>query len=55
LSVDKYKGCLLNKEWAPLDPGVVEHKYYCPAVGLVLINELTGGPTVRVELVDIQQ
>jgi len=36
-----------------VEPGAVEHKYYCPYVGLVLINELSGGPTVRVELVGI--
>ena len=50
---DEYTGCLVTKEWTPLDPGAVEFKYYCPYVGLVLIEELQGGPTVRVELTDI--
>lgn len=53
LPSDRYTGCLKIKEWTPLQQGATEHKYYCPYVGLVLINELTGGPTVRVELVDI--
>ncbi|MGW8182103.1 MAG: hypothetical protein ACWGQW_25520, partial [bacterium] len=48
-----YTGCLKTKEWTPLEAGAVEHKYYCPYVGLVLIEELQGGPTVRVELTDI--
>jgi len=47
-----YTACLKTKEWTLLEPGSVEHKYYCPYVGLVLINELSGGPTVRVELVE---
>lgn len=47
-----FTGCLKTKEWTPLDPGFIEHKYYAPGVGLVLVNELHGG-TVRVELVEI--
>jgi len=50
---DEYTDCLKTKEWSPVEPGAVEHKYYCPYAGLVLINELSGGPTVRVELVGI--
>jgi hypothetical protein len=49
---DSYENCLETKEWTNLDPGVVEHKYYAPGVGLVLINELKE-KSVRVELVDI--
>ncbi len=50
--------CLKTKEWTPLEPGAVEHKYYCPddgqdLPGLYLISELSGGPTVWVELLDI--
>jgi hypothetical protein len=52
LDQDEYAGCLETKEWSPLERGAIEHKYYCPGVGLVLINELQGG-TVRTELVGI--
>jgi hypothetical protein len=50
---DQYTGCLKTKEWNAVEPGSVEHKYYCPYTGLVLINELSGGKTVRVELVGL--
>ncbi|HEY7138550.1 MAG TPA: hypothetical protein VIE44_00455 [Methylomirabilota bacterium] len=50
---DKYAGCMKTKETSPLEKGVVEHKYYCPGAGLVLIEELKG-KTVRTELVEIQ-
>ena len=46
-----YAGCLKTKEWTPLERGQVEHKFYCPPDGLVLVNELSGGKTLRVELV----
>lgn len=44
--------CLVTKEWTPLEPGEVEHKYYAPGVGLVVIEELKGGKT-RFELLEI--
>jgi hypothetical protein len=58
---DEYSNCLVTKEWTPLEPGSVEHKYYCldPPVagpvgpvgsGLVFIEELQG-KTVQVEFV----
>jgi len=46
--------CLKAKEWSPLEPGHVEHKYYChdggPPGALLLIKELQG-KTVVVDLV----
>ena len=53
LLTSEYTDCLQTKEWTALEPGSIEHKHYCPYTGLVLINELSGGPTVRVELVGI--
>lgn len=47
----KLKGCLMIKEWVPLDPGSIEHKYYCEDKGLVLVEENAGGKTVFVDLV----
>lgn len=47
-----YENCLKTREWTALEHGNIEHKHYCPDVGLVLINELKG-KTVRVELVEV--
>lgn len=49
-----FDACMKTKEWTHLDPGVIEHKYYAPGVGLVLIEELKG-KTVIFELVGIDQ
>jgi len=47
-----FDNCLQTKEWTPLEPGVVEHKYYAPKIGLVLVIQVKG-PKERVELVNI--
>ncbi len=52
--------CLKTKEWTPLSPGDVEHKFYSKNLldtdmgNNVLTEELHGGKTVRVELVDVK-
>ena len=52
--------CLKTKEWTPLANGDIEYKFYtknllAPDIGNnVLTEELKGGKTVRVELVDLQ-
>lgn len=50
----EYAGCLLTKESTPLEPGEIEHKFYCRVSeggpGLALIRELKG-KTRRVEYV----
>jgi hypothetical protein len=44
-----FERVLETKDWTPLEPGDVEHKYYAPGVGLVLEDE--GGK--RVELISV--
>jgi hypothetical protein len=45
---DDYTGCLMTREWSPLEPGAIEHKFYCPLdgnpgpAGLLFIEELHG-------------
>ena len=52
--VEDSDDCLKTKEWSPLERGAVEHKYYCPDIGaLLLIEEVSGGPTVVVDLIDV--
>lgn len=55
--IEDNEDCLKTKEWTPLEPGAVEHKYYCPGGtpydGLVLIEEVSGGRKIWVELIDV--
>ena len=48
-----FEDVLVTKEWNTLEPGSVEHKYYAYGVGLIYVEELSGGPTVKVELVEM--
>jgi hypothetical protein len=47
----EFDGCIVTKEWNDLESGSVEHKTYCPGVGLVLVEEHSG-KLVRLELTD---
>ena len=40
---------MLTKEWTPLEPGVIDHKYYVRGVGTVL-EQTVKGPEERNEL-----
>ena len=42
----------MTKEWTPLEPGVVEQKYYAEGVGLIL-EEIVQGGSGRIELIVI--
>ena len=46
--------CLMTKEWVPLEPGEVEHKYYCYGFGLEFVEGNAGGPTVYEELIAVE-
>lgn len=50
VAAGKFTGCVKTKEWSRLEPGVLEHKYYAPGVGVVAEVTVEGG-TERVELV----
>ena len=51
-----FEACLMTREWTPLEPGEIEHKFYCPEqggsgpAGLMFIEELKG-KTVYVEYI----
>ncbi len=45
---------LLTKEWTPLEPGVIDHKYYVRGVGTVL-EQTAKGPQERNELVSFRR
>jgi hypothetical protein len=37
------KRALLTREWTPLEPGVIDHKYYVRGIGTVLEQTVEGG------------
>ena len=49
-----FRGAMLTKEWTPLEPGVIDHKYYARGIGTVLEQTVKGGDE-RNELVDFRR
>jgi hypothetical protein len=45
-----FRGAMLTKEWTPLEPGVIDHKYYARGIGTVL-EQTVKGCSERNELV----
>jgi hypothetical protein len=45
---------MLTREWTPLEPGVIDHKYYVRGVGTVL-EQTARGPVERNELVSFRR
>ncbi len=37
-----YSGCLVTKDWSLLTPQVVEHKHFCPGIGNVRAETISG-------------
>jgi hypothetical protein len=48
-----FDGVVMTKDWTPLEPDVLEHKFYARAVGPVLALGLSGGGG-REELVSFE-
>lgn len=45
---------LVTKDWNPLEPDILEHKYYAPGVGLVGETKVTGAEE-KIELIDFKK
>jgi hypothetical protein len=39
----RFTGCLKTEEFTPLDPGATSVKWYCPGIGFVKGDDVTGG------------
>lgn len=47
-----FSGCIKTYDYTPLDPATKEHKYYCPEVGFVVLEQHVGSPE-KTELVSV--
>ncbi len=46
----EYTGCIQTLDWSPLEPAVLEYKYYAPGVGVVKEEVIAGEEEVTTEL-----
>jgi hypothetical protein len=45
-----YVQVVVTRDWSPLDPGVAEHKFYAPGIGLIR-EEAVEGESYRIDLI----
>ena len=48
------KDVLVTKDWNPLEPDILEHKYYAPGIGLIGETKVTGAEE-KIELIDFKK
>ncbi len=54
IGLKSYKNCLKIKEWTPLEPDIVEHKFYCKEVGNVILGKKVAGGSGQTELIEVK-
>lgn len=53
IAYGSFANVVQTKDWTPLDPTIVEHKFYAPGIGLILETKVQGGDA-RIELIEFQ-
>ena len=48
-----FENCLQTRDWSALEKSQGEFKYYCPDVGLVVMEESVAGEQEKVELINV--
>ncbi len=54
IGLGNYQNCLKIKDWTPLEPDVVEHKFYSKEVGNLILENKVAGESGRVELIEVK-
>ncbi len=52
IGIGEYTDVVVTKDWNPLDPEIIENKYFAPGVGLIFATH-TAGPAESEELVGL--
>jgi hypothetical protein len=54
IGLGSYQNCLRIKDWTPLEPNVVEHKYYSKLAGNVILEKKAAGESGERELIEMK-
>ncbi len=54
IGLGSYQNCLRIKDWTPLEPNVVEHKFYSKETGNVILEKKVAGGSGQIELIEIK-
>jgi hypothetical protein len=54
IGLGSYQNCLKIKDWTPLEPNVVEHKYYSKEAGNLILEKKVAGESGQMELIEMK-
>jgi hypothetical protein len=54
IGLGSYQNCLQIQDWTPLEPGVVEHKFYSKEVGNLVLEKKVAGGSGQKELIEMR-
>lgn len=54
IGLASYENCLQTKDWTPLEPDILEHKFYSKEAGNVILEKKIAGESGQIELVEIK-
>jgi hypothetical protein len=54
IDLGRYENCIQVKDWTPLDPDIVEHKFYCQEAGNVVFENKVAGDSGQLALVEVK-
>jgi len=54
IGLGSYKNCLQTQDWTPLEPDIVEYKFYSKEVGNVVMEKKVAGKSGQLELIKIK-
>ncbi len=54
IGLGNYQNCLQTQDWTPLDPEVVEHKFYSKEIGNLILEKKAAGGSGQMELIKMK-
>jgi hypothetical protein len=54
IRLGSYENCVQIQDWSPLEPKVIEHKFYCKAVGNLVLERKVAGESGEMELIEMR-
>jgi hypothetical protein len=54
IGLGRYEKCIRIKDWTPLEPDVIEHKFYSRDAGNVILEKKVAGETGHIELIEMK-
>jgi len=54
IGLANYENCVQTKDWTPLEPDLVEHKFYSKEAGNVILEKKIAGGSGQIELIEIK-